>query len=71
MTYDKWRHRLARANNPGLIPITHIDELLASEQAQVITMCGMGPDTVQLKGDGSVACWFLQRNQQKHQGTYQ
>lgn len=34
MTYEKWRHRLARANNPALIPITHIDELLSEGQAQ-------------------------------------
>lgn len=34
MTYEKWRKRLARANNPALIPITHIDELLVNELAQ-------------------------------------
>ena len=32
--YDKWRHRLARANDPALIPITHVDELLAEGLAQ-------------------------------------
>lgn len=34
MTYDKWRRRLARANDPALIPITHIDALLADGAAQ-------------------------------------
>lgn len=34
MTYQKWRHRLARANNPQLIPITHIDQLLIDGAAQ-------------------------------------
>lgn len=34
MTYQKWRHRLARANDPALIPITHIDELLSDGLAQ-------------------------------------
>jgi hypothetical protein len=32
--YVKWRHRLARANDPALIPITHIDELLSDGLAQ-------------------------------------
>lgn len=32
--YAKWRARLARANDPRLIPITHIDELLVSGLAQ-------------------------------------
>lgn len=34
MTYEKWRGRLARANDPALIPITHIDELLSEGLAQ-------------------------------------
>lgn len=34
MTYEKWRGRLARANDPALIPITHIDELLVEGLAQ-------------------------------------
>lgn len=34
MTYEKWRHRLARANDADLIPITHVDELLAGGLAQ-------------------------------------
>lgn len=34
MTYEKWRHRLARANNPALIPITYVDELLSDGRAQ-------------------------------------
>lgn len=34
MNYEKWRHRLARANDPRLIPITHIDELLIQGAAQ-------------------------------------
>ncbi len=34
MTYQEWRHRLARTNDPALIPITHIDRLLADGLAQ-------------------------------------
>ena len=34
MTYEKWRHRLARANNPALIPIDHIDAMLSAGLAQ-------------------------------------
>lgn len=34
MNYEKWRHRLARANDARFIPITHIDELLISGEAQ-------------------------------------
>ena len=34
MTYQKWRHRLARANDPALVPITYIDELLTEGLAQ-------------------------------------
>jgi hypothetical protein len=34
MNYEKWRHRLARANDPLMIPITHVDELLSEGLAQ-------------------------------------
>lgn len=34
MTYEKWRRRLANANDPQFIPIEHIDALLASGEAQ-------------------------------------
>lgn len=32
--YPEWRARLARANDPAFIPITHIDAMLAEGQAQ-------------------------------------
>ena len=34
MTYQKWRPRLARANDAALVPITYIDELLVEGLAQ-------------------------------------
>lgn len=34
MTYQKWRRRLARANDPRLIPIEYIDGLVVDGSAQ-------------------------------------
>jgi hypothetical protein len=34
VTYQKWRARLARANDPALIPIDHIDSQLGAGLAQ-------------------------------------
>lgn len=34
MTYDKWRRRLANANDPAFLPIAYIDELLMGGLAQ-------------------------------------